>query len=120
MSMQRRQHSGEFKAKVVLEALRGERTLNEIAADYGVHPLQMTPWKKVALERVPTLLSSRRGPKQREEEALKAALYQQMGQLKVELDWLKKKWALCVEQKRALIAPAHPQLSIRRPCALRG
>jgi transposase-like protein len=48
MTMQRRQHRGEFKAKVGLEALRGERTLNEIAADYGVHPLQMTQWKKVA------------------------------------------------------------------------
>ena len=91
MTMQRRQHSGEFKAKVVLEALRGERTMNEIAADYGVHPLQITHWKKVALEGLPTLLSSRRSTKPREEEALKAALYQQIGQLKVELDWLKKK-----------------------------
>ena len=90
MTMQRRQPRGEFKAKVVLEALRGERTLNEIAADYGVHPLQITQWKKVALEGLPTLWSSRRGPKQREEEALKAARYQQTGQLKVELDWLKK------------------------------
>lgn len=48
MTMQRRQHSGEFKAQVVLEALRGERTLHEIAADYGVHPLPMTQWKQVA------------------------------------------------------------------------
>ena len=91
MTMQRRQHSGEFKAKVVLEALRGERTLNEMAAPYGVHPLQITQWKKVALEGLPKLLSSRRGTRQKEEEALKAALYQQIGQLKVELDWLKKK-----------------------------
>ena len=61
MTMQRRQHSGEFKAKVVLEAIRGERTLNEIAADYGVHPLQITQWKKVALDALPEMLSSRRG-----------------------------------------------------------
>ena len=54
MTTLRRQHRGEFKAKVVLEALRGERTLNEIAADYGVHPLQITQWKKVALEGLPT------------------------------------------------------------------
>ena len=74
MTMQRRQHSGEFKAKVVLEALRGERTLNEMAAHYGVHPLQITQWKKVALEGLPKLLSSRRGTRQKEEEALKAAL----------------------------------------------
>jgi len=74
MTTLRRQHSGEFKAKVVLEALRGERTLNEIAADYGVHPLQITQWKKVALEGLPTRLSSRRGTKHKEEEALTAAL----------------------------------------------
>ena len=94
MTMQRRQHSGEFKAKVVLEALRGERTLNEIAADYGVHPLQMTQWKKVALRRVADhCCQADEGTKPKEEEALKAALYQQIGQLKVELDWLKKKVA---------------------------
>jgi transposase-like protein len=94
MTIQRRQHSGEFKAKVVLEALRGERTLNDIAADYGVHPLQITQWKKVALEGLPQVLSSRRGTRQKEADALKAALYQQIGQLKVELDWMKKKVGL--------------------------
>jgi transposase-like protein len=91
MTMQRRQHSGEFKAKVVLEAIRGEHTINEIAAEYGVHPIQITQWKKTALEELPGLFSSRRGTRHKEEEALKAALYQQIGQLKVELDWLKKK-----------------------------
>ncbi len=50
MTIPRRQHSGEFKAKVVLEALRGERTINELAAEYGVHPMQITQWKRVALE----------------------------------------------------------------------
>jgi transposase len=90
MTMPRRQHRGAFKAKVVLEALRGERTLHEMAADYGVHPLQMTPWQQVALAGVPTRLSGRRGPKQKEEEALKAALDQQIGQVKVALDWLQK------------------------------
>jgi putative transposase len=120
MTMPRRQHSGELKAKVVLEALRGERTINELAAEYGVHPIQITQWKKVALEGLPQLLSSRRGTKPKEEEALKAALYQQIGQLKVELDWLKKKWARSAEEKRLLLEPGHPQLSLRRPCALLG
>ena len=90
MTTQRRQHSAEFKAKVALEAIRGERTINELATEYGVHPVQITHWKKVLLEEVPTLFSSRRGAKSKEEDALKAALYQQIGQLKVELDWLKK------------------------------
>jgi transposase-like protein len=88
----RRQHSAEFKAKVALDALRGERTINELAAEYGVHPVQITQWKKVVLEAVPKLFSSRRGAQSKEEEALRAALYQQIGQLKVELDWLKKSY----------------------------
>jgi transposase-like protein len=91
MPMPRRQHSAEFKAKVVLEAIRGERTINELATVYGVHPVQITQWKKMVLEALPKLFSRRRGAKPKEEEALKAALYQQIGQLKVELDWLKKK-----------------------------
>ena len=70
----RRQHSAEFKAKVALEALRGERTINELAAEYGVHPVQITQWKKVVLEEVPKLFSNRRGAKAKEEEALKAAV----------------------------------------------
>ena len=90
MTMQRRQHSAEFKAKVALEAIRGERTIHELAAQYGVHPVHITHWKKVILEEVPTLFSSRRGGKPKEEEALQAALYQQIGPLKVELDRLKK------------------------------
>jgi transposase-like protein len=91
MTMQRRQHSAEFKAKVALEAIRGERTIHELAADYGVHPVQITQWKRLALEELPRIVSSRRGTKHQEDEALKAALYQQLGQLKGELDWLKKK-----------------------------
>jgi putative transposase len=116
MSMPRRQHRGEFNAKVVLEARHGERTINELAAESGVHPGHLTQRKKVALEALPQVLSSRRGTKHKEEEARKAALYQQIGQLKVELDWLKKNWAWSVEQKRDLIDPAHSQLSIRRQC----
>jgi putative transposase len=96
MTMQRRRHSGEFKAKVALEAIRGERTINELAAEYEVYPVQITQWKKLALEELPRIFSSQRGakPKEQEAEALKAALYQQIGQLKLELDWLKKKGGL--------------------------
>jgi transposase-like protein len=90
MVMPRRQHRAEFTAKVALEALRGERTIHELAAEYGVHPVQITHWKTVVLEEVPQLCSSRRGAKSKEEEVLKAALYPQSGPLKVELDWLKK------------------------------
>jgi transposase-like protein len=91
MQTQRRRHSAEFKARVALEAIQGQRTLNEIASEYGIHPVQLGQWKKQALEALPTTFSPRREREAREEEALQAHLYQQIGQLKVELDWLKKK-----------------------------
>lgn len=87
----RKKYSGEFKSRVALEALREQKTTNEIAARYGVHPSQVTTWKKQALEEMPQIFSEGRGRVEKEDEALKAALYQQIGQLKVELDWLKKK-----------------------------
>lgn len=94
MSGKRRQHSGEFKARVALAAIRGEKTMNELATAYGVHPVQITQWKRTLQEEAPRMLSNRRGRQEKEEEALKASLYQQIGQLKVELDWLKKKVGL--------------------------
>jgi putative transposase len=116
----RRQHSAAFKAKVALEALRGERTINELAADYGVHPVPITQWKNVVLDEVPKLFSSRRGANSKAEAALKAARYQQIGQLKVDLAWRKKKLAISVEAKRQLVEPEHPMSSLRRQCALLG
>jgi len=94
MSTKRRQHSGALKAKVALAAIRGDKTVNELASDYGVHPVQISQWKKVLQEEAPQIFSSRRGRQQKDEEELKAALYQQIGQLKVELDWVKKKAGL--------------------------
>jgi putative transposase len=94
MESKRRQHSGEFKARVALAAIRGEKTVNELAVEYGVHPVQIAQWKKAIQEEASRLLSSRRGRREKEEEELKAALYQQIGQLKVELDWVKKKAGL--------------------------
>jgi transposase-like protein len=91
VKVQRRRHSAEFKAQVALEAIRGQRTSNEIAGAYGIHPVQVAQWKKQVLDELPQMFSARRAKAARDEEVLKAALYQQIGQLKVELDWLKKK-----------------------------
>ncbi len=88
---QHRRHSAEFKAKVALESIKGPRTMNEIAGEYGVHPGQIAQWKRQVLEELPGLFSSKRSKDAKAEEELKASLYQQIGQLKVELDWLKKK-----------------------------
>lgn len=92
--MTRKQHSGQFKAKVVVEAIRGVRAVNELAARFGVHPVQIAHWKRQALEGLPGILASRRGSNGKGEEGLQAELYQQIGRLKMELEWLKKKSGL--------------------------
>jgi putative transposase len=91
MMTQRKRYSAEFKARMAFEALKGEKTLNELASEYGVHPTQIAQWKKHLEREGPRLFAARLGRQEQAEEALKAQLYQQIGQLKVELDWLKKK-----------------------------
>jgi putative transposase len=88
---QRKRYSAEIKAEVALEAIKGQKTANEIAVEYGVHPSPIAQWKKQALEELPEIFSNRQSKKEKEGEALTAALYQEIGQLKYELDWLKKK-----------------------------
>jgi transposase len=94
MKKQRNHYSADLKARVALEAIKGQRTINEIASAYGVHPNLVTQWKKQALAALSEAFSARRARAAQDEEALKAQLYQQIGQLKVELDWLKKKVGL--------------------------
>jgi len=91
MSVQRKRYSAELKTRVALEALKGQKTANEIAAEYGVHPTQIAQWKKQALDGLPEVFSSQAGKREKSEEALIASLYQQIGQLKVQVDWLEKK-----------------------------
>lgn len=87
----RRRHSPEFKAKVALEAIKGHRLINEIAADYQVHPVQIQQWKKLALENLASLFDRKPDREAHDHEQLTSQLFQQIGQLKVEVDWLKKK-----------------------------
>ncbi len=81
----------EFKAKIGLEALRGERTINEIGLAYGVHPGQVSQFRREIQEQASSLFAGKRGPKPVSTHSGQEALYAQIGQLKVELDWLKKK-----------------------------
>ena len=94
MRKQRQQYSAEFKAKVALETIKGARTVNEIAAHYEVHPTQVSLWKKQALEHLRSAFDGGRKASERADEELQNTLYQQIGQLKVELDWVKKKAGL--------------------------
>ena len=90
-SKKRNSYSSEFKAKVGLEAIRGMKTINEIAQEYGVHPGQVSDWKREILEQAKTLFDGKRGPKPVAAHQEPDLLYGEIGKLKVELDWLKKK-----------------------------
>jgi putative transposase len=90
----RKRYDGNFKARIALEAIRGDRTVSEIASVYGVHPNQISKWKKQALDELPKIFSGRYEKTEVQGKELTDQLYQQIGQLKVELDWLKKKAGL--------------------------
>jgi transposase len=87
----RKAHTPEFKAKVGLEALRGVKTINEIGQEYGVHPGLVGQWKKEIQEQAKTLFEGKRGPTPLAAHREPELLYSEIGKLKVELDWLKKK-----------------------------
>ena len=89
--MKRRKYSSQFKATVALEAVRNQRTVAQIASEYGVHPNQVGQWKKQILEQLPQIFDNKGKPTDADNERLVAELYRQIGQLKVELDWLQKK-----------------------------
>jgi transposase-like protein len=91
MSGERRRFSGAFKAKVALAAVRGDKTTAELAAKFAVHGNQVSAWKKQLLEGAPELFADRRS--RDAEGAAEEALYEQIGRLKMEVEWLKKKAA---------------------------
>jgi transposase-like protein len=89
----RKVHTPEFKAKVGLEAIHGRKTTNELGQEYGIHPVQVGQWKKEIQEGARRLFEGKRGRKPREG-ADEERLYGEIGRLKMELDWLKKKSGL--------------------------
>ncbi len=87
----RKFHTAEFKAKVGLEAIRGVKTINEIGQEYGVHPVTVGHWKKEIQDQAKKLFEGSRGPKPIAAHSDSERLFSEIGRLKVELDWLKKK-----------------------------
>lgn len=87
----RRTFSARVKSQVALEAIRGEKTANEIGQAYGVHPSQVGQWKKELLSQAIEVFEGKRGPKVIDEKRDPEKLYTEIGRLKVELEWLKKK-----------------------------
>ncbi len=89
----RKQHTAAFKAQVALAALKGDRTINEVAAQFGVHPTLIHDWKKKLLAGAATIFEGGAKAPAADGEARQAELYEQIGRLKMELEWVKKKAA---------------------------
>ena len=92
MTQKRRRFTAEFKARVVRAALREDKTLAQLAKEYQVHPNQITEWKRQALEALPEVFSKKREhQQQQDQQALVDRLYRQIGELQVDVNWMKKK-----------------------------
>ena len=119
----RRTHSPEFKARVAMEAISGRKTLQEIAADHSIHPIQVSQWKKQLLEGSSELFTRGKKTQSNEDDsqAKEAELFQQIGKLQMELEWLKKNLSCSdAHERRTLVDPNHGQLTISRQCQLLG
>jgi len=92
---QRKHHGGAFKARVAVEAIAGHKTVNEIASAYEIHPSQVGKWKAEALARLPEVLSDGRKVKADSSSRAEGRLYEEIGRLRMEVEYLKKKLGLC-------------------------
>ena len=93
MPRKRKSHTAGFKAQVALAAVKGDKTVSELASSHGVHPTLIHAWKKQLVENAEELFQGGAKTSSAELEALQGQLYEQIGRLKTELDWLKKKAA---------------------------
>jgi transposase len=93
MAKQRKTHTAAFKAQVALAAVKGDKTVSELASSHSVHPTLIHAWKKQLVSNAEELFQTGAKTSSAEQETLQAQLYEQIGRLKTELDWLKKKAA---------------------------
>ena len=94
MSKKRRRFSPDFKFRVALEAVKGERTMAELSSKYSVHPSQISLWKRQLLDGGATIFARNGTKEEQDQAAIQSDLYEQIGRLKMELEWLKKKATL--------------------------
>ncbi len=93
MTAKRRQYSAEFKFRVALAAVKEVNTVSELASQHDVHPTLIRKWKQQLLQDGPQVFARSNGQAQREQAVKENELYEQIGRLKMELEWLKKKAA---------------------------
>lgn len=93
MSKKRRRFNAEFKFRVALEAAKGQQTMGELASKHNLHPNQISQWKRQLLEEGSDVFTYPSKSEQQGQEVIQAELYEQIGRLKMELEWLKKKAA---------------------------
>ena len=118
--MKRHQYEAAFKAKVALEAVKGEKTVAQIGSEFGVHPNQVRKWKDQLLSMLPELFSNRRKKREEDRDELEAELFRQIGQLRVENEWLKKNSAATVEDKKELVEIYNEANAVSRQRELLG
>ena len=120
MSTKRIRHTARFKFQIAIEAIKTDKTINQLAGEHQLHPSQISQWKRQLLEQGSDIFATTPTKRQRAQNDRESSLYEQIGRLNIELDWLKKKLPQTAEQRRKLVEPNHPQLSIRRQCELLG
>ena len=91
MSTKRIRHTAKFKFQIALEAIKSDKTISQLASDHQLHPSQISQWKKQLLEQGSDIFATHPTKRQREQNDKESSLYEQIGRLNMELDWLKKK-----------------------------
>lgn len=118
MKGKRKQHKAAFEAQVALAALKGDRTINELAAYFAVHPTNIHTWRKQLLAGAESVFTNNTQAAATDSAATQTELYEQIGRLQMELAWVKKKLPPSAERLRPLIEADHPDLSVPRQCQL--
>ena len=121
MSKKRRQYSADFKAKIAIAAIRGEKTASELASQYEIHPTMLNTWKRQLLENASQLFDPGKSANKESSEAKAEAdeLYRQIGKLKVERDFFSRAFSTTgLAERKAWVDEAHPELSLVRQCEL--
>ena len=118
MSEKRTKYTAAEKAKIALEAIKSELTLAQISSKYGAHPTQINAWKKQALALLPDIFSDKNKQERSDHAGELGELYEQIGRLKVENDFLKKSVRCSVDERREWVEANHPLLSMRAQCQI--